>query len=333
MKHPLVTVGILSWNRLHYLRATLESARACLQYPNIQWIVSDNESEEPGLREYIERCDWVHHKIFKQQTHAEAMNQIVEMALGDYLILWPEDVQFTGRGDWLADLVELLHMNPLLGSIGLDFQRQCTLRDRFGTPWYNDRNRVIEEIKRMRFRFRRHHTLTSSRGLKVRTCGWTMPGICGSGIPSLTRTEVWHWLGPWKTTRNTDPSLIDSSLGAEDDMVARFYSKHVPLQMGYLVKPVAADILTDPTGCKAKVRGNRRYGVYFTPPDGTFYYHIHDMAEIPDPPDDKPISFMEGVQPIGFSIPTDASGERLKSSINKSVAFDIATNQPVNADL
>jgi hypothetical protein len=108
MNTPLVTIGILSWNRLHYLRATLESARLCLQYPNIEWIVSDNEFEEPGIREYIESCDWVQHKLFKKQTHASAMNQIVDMAKGEHLIIWPEDVQFTGKGDWLIDLVEIL---------------------------------------------------------------------------------------------------------------------------------------------------------------------------------------------------------------------------------
>ena len=327
MNTPLVTISILSWNRLHYLRATLESARLCIRYPNIEWIVSDNESEEPGLREYIESCDWVQHKIFKKQTHAAAMNQIVDMAKGDYLILWPEDIQFTTRGDWLTDLVELLDRHRFLGSLGLDSQRDCTIKEKFEIPWYQDRHRLVHEFKRMGSRFRFHRTLASSRGLKIRTCGWAMHGICGSGIPSLTRTEVWRQLGPWKTTRSTDPKLIDSSLGAEDDMVLRFYARRQPLQMGYLVKPVATDIITDPTGCKAKVRGNRRYGVYLPPPDGTFYYRIREMSDIPDPIGDRPISFMAGVQPLGFTIPTDATGERLKSSINSSVVFDIATNR------
>ena len=97
MNQPLVTIGVLSWNRFHYLRATIESARRCIQYPNIEWIVSDNESEEPGLREYLESLNWIDHKIFKRQTHADAMNQIVAMAKGEYLILWPEDIQFTVR--------------------------------------------------------------------------------------------------------------------------------------------------------------------------------------------------------------------------------------------
>jgi glycosyltransferase involved in cell wall biosynthesis len=323
MTLPLVTIGILSWNRLHYLRATLESAHLCLQYPNIEWIVSDNESEEPGIREYIESRDWVQHKLFKKQTHASAMNQIVDMAKGAHLIIWPEDVQFTGKGDWLIDLVEILDQHHDIGSIGLDFQRKCTLIERFETSCLKNRSMALQEFKRFGLQFRRRKTVTSSRGVKVRTCGFTMPGICGSGIPSLTRTEVWRQLGPWKTTKGKGADLIDSSLGAEDDMVSRFFTRREPLQMGYMVKPVAADILTDPTGCKAKVRGNRRYGVYLPAPEGTVYYRIRDAAAVPDPPSDFPISFMEGVEPIGFTIPTDLNGDRLKSSINTTVVTDI----------
>jgi hypothetical protein len=86
--------------------------------------VSDNESEELGLKEYLQSCSWVTHRIFKRQTHADAMNQIVNMASGEYLILWPEDVQFTIQGDWLVDLVEIMGRNPWIGSVGLDYQRE-----------------------------------------------------------------------------------------------------------------------------------------------------------------------------------------------------------------
>jgi len=52
--------------------------------------VSDNESEEPGLRDYIEGLDWVNVKLFKRQSHADAMNEIVSRASGEFLLLWPE---------------------------------------------------------------------------------------------------------------------------------------------------------------------------------------------------------------------------------------------------
>ena len=53
MTQPSVTVAFLSWNRLHYLRATLESARRCMRGAENEWIVRDNDSEEPGLAEYL----------------------------------------------------------------------------------------------------------------------------------------------------------------------------------------------------------------------------------------------------------------------------------------
>ena len=33
---PLVTIGVISFNRLHYLRCLLESARECIDYPTLE---------------------------------------------------------------------------------------------------------------------------------------------------------------------------------------------------------------------------------------------------------------------------------------------------------
>jgi hypothetical protein len=55
------------------------------------------------------------------------MNQIVELATGRHLILWPEDMQFVRAGDWLHDIVEILEATPDIGSVLLDFQRRQTL--------------------------------------------------------------------------------------------------------------------------------------------------------------------------------------------------------------
>src|SRR5207237_240864 len=44
----VVTIGVVSYNRLHYLRALMESARECVRYPDVQWIVVDGNSVEPG---------------------------------------------------------------------------------------------------------------------------------------------------------------------------------------------------------------------------------------------------------------------------------------------
>lgn len=152
MNLPRVTLGFVSCECGHYLRATLESARECIEYPNLEWIVVDDDSAEPGLKEYIHGCGWIQHKVFRRQTHAEAMNQLVEMATGEFILIWPEDVQFITRGDWLLDLVEILQENPDIGGVGLDAQRFCTL-DRIFRPGPRERfARFRAEVRRFGWR-------------------------------------------------------------------------------------------------------------------------------------------------------------------------------------
>lgn len=322
--YPRVTVAVLSWNRLHYLRATLESARRCIKYPNLEWIVSDNESEESGLRKYIESLSWVHRKIFKKQTHADAMNEIVGMASGEFLVLWPEDIQFIVEGDWLVDCVEILAVNKEIGSMGLDALRRSMLAGLFRGNSPGDIPAIARELYWYGTRFRRSRMCVSSRGVRVRTTGYRWPGIAGAGIPSLTRTAIWRQLGPWKTRKAGDTKLVDSSLGAEEDMFLRFHESRLPLQIGLPLVPVAADIINDSIGCKAKVRGNLRYGVYTAPPDSTFYYQIMKHSEFGSYSSDIPLSFTEIVKPLGFQIPVDRQGERLKAGMNDSVIYDIS---------
>jgi len=325
---PKVTIAVLSWERCFYLKATLQSALACIEYPNIEWIVSDNDSKERGLREFIEDLSWVDIKIFKRQTHAAAMNQIVSLARGDFLLLWPDDVQFVVKGDWLIDFVEILDKNPNIGSMALDFQRKSTLTYRLRPNLRQSIIRSVHDIKSFGH-IRRSRICSSTRGEKVVTYGSAIEGICGSGIPSLIRTSLWRKMGPWRVIADHSRRLVDSSLGAEDDMVSRFYKNHIPLQMATPLRPVAADIITDPLGCKAKVRGHKRYGVYMPPPGGKFYYLIRKMSDIPVSKDDFPVDFSMGVEPIGFQVPTDENGDRLKFSINRSVVFDLKSEKEI----
>ena len=315
MNAPRVTVAILSWNRLHYLRATAESARRCLRHPELEWIISDNESVEPGLRDYISSLDWVEHKWFKTQTHAEAMNEIVARATGKYLLLWPEDVQFVVEGDWLTRLVSALEENAWIGSVGLNFLRRKTNLRLHGSLQTTDILPILGELRRRPLGFRFPQTLGS-----LKTFGWRLPGVIGSGIPSLTRLDHWKTLGPWRTRTST--TLIDSSLGAEDDMIVRFQRSGQKWQQAALMKPVAADIINDELGCKAKVRGGKRYGRY-APPDGDFYYEILSEEDLPAGESGLPLSFENWVRPVGFRLPLDADGNMLKASMNTSVVSEI----------
>ncbi len=315
MSTPRATVAILSWNRLHYLRATVESARRCLRHPDLEWIISDNESIEPGLREYITSLEGIAHKWFRTQTHAEAMNEIVARATGKYLLLWPEDVQFVVEGDWLVRLIETLEGAPWIGSVGLNFLRRKTNLRLHGPLQRSDMFPIVGELRRRPLGFR----FPQTRGT-LRTFGWRLPGVIGSGIPSLTRLDHWRTLGPWKT--KAESSLIDSSLGAEDDMIHRFQCSGQNWQQAALMKPVAADIINDELGCKAKVRGGKRYGKY-TPPTGDFYYEILREENLPPGENGFPLCFENWVRPVGFQLPLDADGNMLKASMNTTVVSEI----------
>jgi glycosyltransferase involved in cell wall biosynthesis len=316
VSRPTLTVAVLSWNRLHYLRATLESARRCIRHPGIEWIVSDNNSVEAGLRAYIEGLDWVQHKWFRTQTHAGAMNEIVERAAGDYVLIWPEDVQFVVEGDWMGALLETLDRHPWIGSVGLNFLRRKTLRRLLGPPGWADVGPILGDLRRGRLRVPR-----AVEGL--RTFGWRLPGVIASGIPSLTRRAFWRELGPWKISDPSQSNIIDSSLGAEDDMIARFQSSGRRWHQATLMKPVAADIINDDLGCKAKIRKGKRYGRYTPPPGGEFYYEIRRESDLPAGENGLPLCFEDHVRPLGFRLPLDDRGDLRKTSIDTSIVSEI----------
>jgi len=321
---PLVTVGIISYNRLHYLRATIESAKRCIRYPHTQWIVAD-ASVEPGLQDYLKRLAWIDDVVLLDPNtdHVSAMNEVVARAKGDALLLWPDDVQFIVEGDWMTDCVEILMAHLWIGSMGLNCQRRITIQRHWSWRRWLNWKRCAGELKRYGLSFRRQQVVHSSRGFPVRTYGWTESGIVGSGIPSLTRTEVWRKLGPWKAP-GACQDLVDSSGGGEDEMLLRFKHSGRALQKALPVLSVAADIVTDPTGTKAKVRGNKRYGIYMPPPTGTFYYRIYRQDELGDLACRAlPVPFEEIVQPLGYDLPFDADGNLLKSSINTSVSHPL----------
>jgi glycosyltransferase involved in cell wall biosynthesis len=307
---PLVTIGVVSYNRLHYLRVLLESLRLCADYPRLEWIVVDGGSVEPGLRDYLESLGFLDRLEFAPCTHAEAMNAIVEEARGEFLLLLPEDIQFIARGRWLDDLVEIA-ARPGIGHVTFDAQRRVTLARRL-----RERRLEIGPVT-LPLPRRRYRVVTAASGAQFVSWGSAVPGVISSGIMTFGRTDVWRRLGPWRT-REELTFAADSSLGAEADMALRYRASGLELESCVLQVPVAADIITDPRGTKARVRGrDRRYGRYASPPVAPFYYRIRELddlrAAFPGP---VPAAFEDIVEPLGFELPVDAEGHLLKTSVD-----------------
>jgi glycosyltransferase involved in cell wall biosynthesis len=309
MSDPLVTIGVVSYNRLYYLRALMESARECVSYPRVQWIVVDGNSVEPGLREYVEELDFVQHKVFADCTHAEAMNRIVELAEGECLMILPEDVQFVVRGRWLADMVELVRDHRSVGHVQFDAQRRKTLRRRFTDSRARVRGRRLPWPRRVR-------RLTTFSGGVFFGYGNEREPVGGAGIVTFCRTEIRRRLGPWRS-RPEEAALEDSSLGAEADMIRRYRESGLKLEAFLMRYPAVADIVTDPRGTKARIRlGNRRYGLYRPPSEGDLYYRIWDESELARFAGIEPApGFEDFVEPLGFELPLDEHGDLLKVSV------------------
>lgn len=304
---PLVTIGIISCNRFHYLKALIESARECIPYEPIEWIIVDNASIEPGLREYIEGLDFIQHKIFISQRrpsteHMEAVDRIVSEAKGEYLMVLPEDVQFIVRGRWLEDFVELARCHSQVGTITFDAQRRLTIRHFFGREDW--RGWLFRKTFRKQYRIHSGQTFIGY--------GRSKPGISGAGIFAFMRMSHWRRLGLWKTTGKQ--TVADSTGGGETEMLARYAKMRLGLQRYLSRIPVCADIITDAAGSKARIRGNRRYGSYFAPPEGTYYYRLWDQPEVEKRLNGQvALAFEDVVEPLGFALPLDQAGNLLKN--------------------
>lgn len=314
-KYPLVTIAFLSWNRYHYLRSTVQSAKICIDYPNIEWIISDNNSSECGIKQFIKGLDWVDKKIFKSQSHANAMNELIKVSNGKYIIIWPDDIQFDKKGSWLKYIIEILEKHSYLGSIGLAHVRDITNKKIFTYKKWLQWRQILKEIYFFKNKFRFQKRLKASNGFEIRTLGHVWPGICGSGIPTITKTSIWKQLGNWTDTEKRNlKNLNDSSPGSEANMVKRFYEQKIPFQQALLSSPVASEIITDPIGTKARVRGQFRYGVYSPPKKGKFYYEIRKENSNDLNSYALPLSLESNSKPNGYSLPIDKNGNILKAT-------------------
>jgi glycosyltransferase involved in cell wall biosynthesis len=302
---PKVTLGIIGCNRLHYFRALIESARACIDYPNLEWVVIDNASVEAGMQAYLDSLDFVDHRIVREKRnpareHIDAMNTLLERCSSDYVAIIPDDVQFILKGAWLADVVELLRDNPGVGSITLDAQRRNTVTEIFGP---HKRSLFRRTPQRTRYR--------TSSGREFLGYGDSKVGIQPAGITSLTRKAVWDQLGPWNVTG--DQQQGDSTGGGEDDMHSRFHRSGMHLERILPRIPMAARIVTPPGNTTAYVRGNRRYSHYMPPQDGPFYYQLRAEAEVLPFLEDAPsVAIDDLAHPIGFEFAYDAQGRFIK---------------------
>jgi hypothetical protein len=313
MTAPALTIGIVSCNRLYYLRALLESMRACLPLGRIECLVVDNASIEPGLQDYLASVEFarsiVREKRSPSTEAAEALNTILDQARAPRVLLLTDDVQFIVEGAaWLDAVIELSDAHDWLGSIMPIALRRITIEKYFERSLMH---RLLPGVSPRR--------LTAGNGTGVTCFPARELGITHSAL-GITRLSVWRTIGHFRTS-GAKQTVQDAGAGAEDDVVRRYRTAGLRLRKALLQQPILAEIITDPNGTQARVRGNRRYGRYLPPPDGTFYYRIRKETDRL-PLRHTAVPFEDAVTPLGFALPVDAFGNRLKNPVAAGSTFE-----------
>ena len=115
---PKVSIIVVSFNNLEYLRLCIESIFEYSNYPNFEVIVVDNSSLD-GSAEYLKgkKEEGKIETILNPQNlgFAKANNQGIEIASGEYIILLNDDTVVTQN--WIFGLIKYLNL-PGIGMVG-----------------------------------------------------------------------------------------------------------------------------------------------------------------------------------------------------------------------
>lgn len=297
-----VSIGIVNCNRLYYLRSQVASLIETLggDAPLVrELIIIDNASVEPGTDEYLRNLPFMGHGCAQHvirhehrdpnNEFARGLNEITSIADGDVIIPLQGDSQFIRRG-WLRDALKVVE-RPDCGCVVLDAQRRIT-----------------------------HQNARLVRACSEAFIDLKRPPIAGAG-DVVYRRDIIRQVYPWSTENAAHEVVGDS----ETKMLQRIRALEMArsLVSYVLASPAAAQIVTDPRGTNARVRGNRRYGAYWPPHDGDLYYQIADAfpcakdAHHPVPIEDA----VKIALPIGWEPPLAADGSWLKNPIRPEEAL------------
>lgn len=300
MNQPLVTFGIVNCNRLHYAKCCYESIiETTRDYTNKEFIFVDNASVEEGTEEFLSQLESEGVYVVRNKTRdpsnefARGLNKICELAHGDIIIPLQGDMQFVSIG-WLEKYVQLLSTNINVGCVTLDAQRTVTLR--------NNLNKFIAIDSEFLFDLSR-------------------PPLAGAGDVAY-RTDVLRLFLPWSENNVAHEGGGDSETEFLQRSQTTIKSNNINLKCAIPMIPAAVAIYTDPRGTNARVRGNRRYGQYWPPKDGRFYYKLHKYCDFYQKVAVKlaPLSIEDIAETIGFPKPVDSSGNWLKNPIKPELA-------------
>jgi GT2 family glycosyltransferase len=115
---PLVSIIIPTRNRVDLLRTCLNGI-ADTDYPNIEVIVVDNDSDDPETLAYLAGLDPVRHRVLRHEgafNYSEINNRAVREARGQLLCLLNNDIEVI-EPSWLSTMV-VQALRDNVGAVG-----------------------------------------------------------------------------------------------------------------------------------------------------------------------------------------------------------------------
>ena len=292
-----VSFGIISYNRLYYLKSCAESLMESVEdYPNVEFICIDDNSKEPGTQEYLETLKdrgWI---VINQEDHrdkpkgsiheirnvidalSDALNLFVEISTGDLIAPLQGDMQFVRKG-WLSEYTSLFEEREDVFAIMFDAQRRVRLeRSSYEKCKDGDNIFAIESLREP-----------------------SGAGDCMYDRELVTKFGAWH---------------VNEKVNAEDlftMMAKEVYGNTKRVFVPWI--PVSIAIYTDPRGTMGRVRGNKRFGKYWEALSDNRYYDWVDAKSF-ELKDDRPLSIEEMAIPNGeWQMPVDENGNWKKNPI------------------
>jgi len=138
---PLVTIGILSFNRRDDLRLTLDVVTRAIQYPSFEVLVIDNSSSDGSLEMMREEFPTV--RVFEVGSNLgmPARNFQTKLARGKYLFSYDDD-SYPGTPAMILRMVQFMEAHENIAALSGTCYRPITDYEETGEwPWY--RHRVL----------------------------------------------------------------------------------------------------------------------------------------------------------------------------------------------
>jgi glycosyltransferase involved in cell wall biosynthesis len=137
MEFPLVSVLFLSYKRVPYLRAAIGSFRANTEYPNLEFVISDDGSPESDRFEISSLgADRV---CFSKQNFGlgNNINKGLLACRGDFVLVIQDDWICNGPNSYLLDSVKLLRINKDISVVRFYGVKLKQLREEIKTGFFS----------------------------------------------------------------------------------------------------------------------------------------------------------------------------------------------------